>query len=991
MLDSGPPTEPQPPRPSSDARGPAAPSPAPGFDLPEPEAARWQVDRAAAVALLRFATYAAVLALPLPLLYGGVTPGRRTWLLVILLGILGTLVTARRLLDRRPRALTIATLAILSVMLVLAQFAMGVGVQGQAQGLTAILVVLGGVLAGTRAAWGLAALNLAGVALLYSAEMAGLIPGRTLTAQQPSLNRALTLGVVIACGLFAAVVLARQYLQALDDAALQRERLDGMLRIGTDWIWEQDAQGRFTFVSPSFTQRTGLQADRVLGRALWDLPDVQAPEPGWQALRRAYDDQRPLRDELLRLQAADGRRLLVAVTAEPWYSPTGKLLGWRGAGHEVTRLMEEAQRRRESEDVLLRIFDTTPDGLAVSTLDEGRFLMVNRHFAAMLGRTPEDIVGRTSLEIGYWRDAAEREPIRAELGARGQTQLRAHRLHTATGAELAVLTSAALVMLHGRAHVVTVARDVTEIERERHEIGSVLEHAPLGIALARDHVMRRVNPAFEQLLGYAPGTLAGRAAHEIFLRERDHASYLAVAAQALEPGGVERELRWPQPDGVMREVWLRGVPVDPQRPGDGVVWLAQDVAERHRAQKQLAEAKEQAESASRAKSAFLATMSHEMRTPLNGTLGMIRLARGEIADAARRDEYLRHAEASGQALAQIISDVLDLSRVEAGRLQLEHTRFDLHALAQSVHAVHLPQAQDQGLAFALVIEPGVPRLVDGDPVRVRQILVNYVGNALKFTPSGSVELRLSPCERPADAPAGAVGVRVSVTDTGIGIDDATRARLFQPFEQADTSTTRRFGGTGLGLSICRELARLMGGRVDVHSAPGQGSEFIAELPLMPSVDMPAATAPVTCDTPLAGRRILVAEDHPVNMIIAAETLRRWGAEVDEATDGAMACEQVLRARDEGRPHHAVLMDMHMPVLNGIEATRCLRQKVQAHELPIVALTAAALASEQRLALDAGMNDFVTKPIDPAQLLLALQRAWTSGDSPMNADDPRSAT
>ena len=987
MPDATPPTEGPPPRATGGAAAQGLSPPAPDAAL----AARWQLDRAAAAALLRFSIFANVLGLPLPLLYGGLTPARRLWMMVLLVAMLGMQVTVSRLLDRRPHALTVTTLCMLSVMLAMMQFAMGVGVQGQAQGLAALLVVLAGVLAGTRAAWGLAALNLACVALLYGVEMAGVIPGRTLLAQQPTINRAITLSLVITCGLLAALVLARQYLHALDEAALQRERLDGMLRIGTDWIWEQDALGRFTFVSPSFTQRTGLAPDRVLGRALWDLPDVQAPEPGWQALRQAYDARHPLRDELLRMQAADGRRLLVAVTAEPWYSPTGKLLGWRGAGHEVTRLMEEAQRRRESEDVLLRIFDTTPDGLAVSTLDEGRFLMVNRHFAAMLGRTPEDIVGRTSLEIGYWRDAAEREPFRSELGARGQTQLRAHRLYTATGAEVAVLTSAALIMLHERAHVVTVARDVTEVERERHEIGSVLEHAPLGIALARDHVLRRVNPAFEQLLGYPPGTLAGRAAHEIFSRERDHATYLSIAAQALEPGGVERELRWPQPDGVMREVWLRGVPVDPQRPGDGVVWLAQDVAERRRAQRQLAEAKEQAESASRAKSAFLATMSHEMRTPLNGTLGMIRLARGETADATRRDEYLRHAEASGQALAQIISDVLDLSRVEAGRLQLEHTRFDLHALAQSVHGVHLPQAQDQGLAFTLVIEPGVPRLVDGDPVRVRQILVNYVGNALKFTPSGSVELRLAPCERPADAPTGTVGVRLSVTDTGIGIDDATRARLFQPFEQADTSTTRRFGGTGLGLSICRELARLMGGRVDVHSTPGQGSEFIAEVPLMPSTGAPDATAPVACDTPLAGRRILVAEDHPVNMIIAAETLRRWGAEVDEATDGAMACEQVQRARDEGRPHHAVLMDMHMPVLNGIEATRRLRQKVPANELPIVALTAAALASEQQQALDAGMNDFVTKPIDPAQLLLALQRAWNSGDSPMNAGDPRSAT
>ena len=366
-----------------------------------------------------------------------------------------------------------------------------------------------------------------------------------------------------------------------------------------------------------------------------------------------------------------------------------------------------------------------------------------------------------------------------------------------------------------------------------------------------------------------------------------------------------------------------------------------------------------------------------MRTPLNGVLGMIRLALGEPVQSPQRDLYLRHAEASGQALAQIISDVLDLSRVEAGRLQLEHTEFDLYALAEGLIALHAPQADSQGLQLALTIASEVPRSVRGDAARVRQVIVNFLANALKFTETGRVDMQLVT----VSTDSAATTVRVTVRDTGIGIPEDVQRHLFQPFVQADSSTTRRFGGTGLGLSICRELVQLMGGRIGLHSRPGEGSSFWAELPLTLVGEAPApAAAPsaLAAGNPLQGLRVLVAEDHPVNMLIAVEMLKRWGAEVDEAQDGAAALDQVQQAEAQGWRHDAVLMDMHMPLLGGLETTRRLRERLDPQQLPIIALTAAALASEQRQALDAGMNDFVSKPIDAAQLLQALLKAARAG-------------
>jgi CheY-like chemotaxis protein len=259
--------------------------------------------------------------------------------------------------------------------------------------------------------------------------------------------------------------------------------------------------------------------------------------------------------------------------------------------------------------------------------------------------------------------------------------------------------------------------------------------------------------------------------------------------------------------------------------------------------------------------------------------------------------------------------------------------------------------------------------VAGDPLRVRQIISNYLSNALKFTAQGSVRLL---ARRLAPAPGEAEGrVRIEVHDTGTGIDAATQARLFLPFTQADESTTRRYGGTGLGLSICRELAGLMGGQVGVHSQPGVGSCFWAELPL-PATTQPTA-APVPDGASLQGAQLLLVEDNEVNMTIATAILERWGVQVDQAVDGQQALQAVQAAAAQGRHYDAVLMDVQMPVMSGHEATRALRQTEAGRHLPVIALTAAALVTERQEALQAGMNDFLTKPIDAEKLRLSLLR------------------
>ena len=375
---------------------------------------------------------------------------------------------------------------------------------------------------------------------------------------------------------------------------------------------------------------------------------------------------------------------------------------------------------------------------------------------------------------------------------------------------------------------------------------------------------------------------------------------------------------------------------------------------------QLGSARETAEAASRAKSAFLANTSHELRTPLNGLLGMARLARQTDLDPALRKQYLDLVVDSAQSLADILSDTLDLARIEAGKLLLHSAPFEPRPMLQSVLSAYQLLADGAGLALALQVDEAVPAVLDGDALRLRQILSNYLGNAIKFTPSGQIRVRLQ-------APAAGC-LRLSVQDQGVGIPPAVAARLFQPFTQADDSTTRRHGGTGLGLAICKELAQRMGGDVGVDSAAGQGSTFWATLQ-MPAGTLPARRPPVPAAdlARLQGARVLMVDDNPVNRILAVALLQRWGMRVDEAEDGAQAVAAVRAADTAGQPFAVVLMDLQMPVLDGYAATRALRHQYSAAQLPIIALTAAALLAERELALDAGMNDFLTKPLDAPHL------------------------
>ncbi|MFY9509563.1 MAG: PAS domain S-box protein, partial [Rubrivivax sp.] len=526
-----------------------------------------------------------------------------------------------------------------------------------------------------------------------------------------------------------------------------------------------------------------------------------------------------------RLQVRSGRRLSVRATGVRVQAPGGPATLSIYVDDTERRSAEEAVRR--SEALLSHLVATSPDVITLTDLSSGRYAMVNRTFEQLTGYKAAEVVGKTSVELGIWQDAADRQHFVSEVQQRGNVADMPTRFVAKDGQVVAMLVSGARFVMDRREYLVINARDVSETERTRLEREAILENASIGIAVTRERLFVLSNPAFEQMFGWPPGGLVGKAGSTIWPDALAYDEIGRIAGPPLsrgEPVELERPVRRRDGSSFLARILARAI--DPTHPAKGgTIWIFEDVTERRQFEAQLAAARDAAEAASRAKSAFLANTSHELRTPLNGMLHLAQLARDPALDVQRRQQYLEQIADSAQSLAGIISDILDLSKIEAGHLQLERTPFHLGELLRAVQRAYATLAAARDLTLTLELGEGVDGTVLGDTLRVRQILSNYLSNALKFTAAGSVRLRV---QRHGER------IHFEVQDTGPGIDRATQARLFRPFTQADQSTTRRYGGTGLGLSICRELARLMGGEVGVSSEPGTGSRFWAELPLPPS-------------------------------------------------------------------------------------------------------------------------------------------------------------
>lgn len=521
-----------------------------------------------------------------------------------------------------------------------------------------------------------------------------------------------------------------------------------------------------------------------------------------------------------------------------------------------------------------------------------------------------------------------------------------------------------------------------ELQDANNEQQALFDSAMAGIVFVRDRCVLRCNRYLEQMLGYESGELLGQTTRSWYPDEQTFFEVgQAIIEAHAERGFFSEERQLVRKDGSFFWARMQAQAVDLDDLSKGLAGMVIDVSAEHAAMEQMAQARRLAEDAARTKADFLANMSHEIRTPMNAIMGMTHLVLQTELNPRQKD-YLQKIHRSSKHLLGVINDVLDFSKMDAGKLSLERIPFDLNVLITDLTNVLEAKTAEKGLQLKVHIDQSLPEQFKGDPLRLQQILLNFANNAVKFTHQGEVEIRVDGYK----ASAGKRGLQFSVRDTGIGLSPDQQQRLFRSFEQADGSTTRKYGGSGLGLAISRRLAEMMDGEVGVNSQEGKGSTFWfkVELEAVParastermhtrgvaehSRQKAVESGFAELKRQLQGAHILLVEDNPLNQEVATELLKQVGVSVDVAAHGAEALQQL-----EQRRYDLVLMDMQMPVMDGLTATRRIRRQPQFADLPILAMTASALVTDREACIEAGMNDFLAKPIEPKKLWAELAR------------------
>ncbi|MBF0254857.1 MAG: PAS domain S-box protein [Gammaproteobacteria bacterium] len=626
---------------------------------------------------------------------------------------------------------------------------------------------------------------------------------------------------------------------------------------------------------------------------------------------------------------------------------------------------------------------------------EGLLNYVNSHFLATTGRSAEQLLG---LDLGNLLFKYQSSEFFGEVWQQLQ-QGRAWHGETYNYTENGQVywLSTTLVPFMGEDgrpfKYIAISTDITQkklmqeqvIEANRF-LQSVTDNMGEGLyVLDRNGVCTFLNREGERLLGWAQEDLIGKVLHD-----KVHRHGMQGEATPLETCPIQRHISQQQifrseeelfqhRDGRLFPVGVTAVPMieEGQLVGSVVVFI--DISKRKEFEQHLEESRLAAEPANRAKSEFLANMSHEIRTPMNAIIGMSYLAL-QTELTPRQTDYVDKIHGAGVSLLKIINDILDFSKIEAGQLLMERISFSLDAVLSHASNIILHALEAKGLQFHIQRAADLPRHLLGDPLRLGQVLINLINNAVKFTHQGEICVSIERVEpSPARISTGTgepqVRLRFCVSDSGIGMSQEQLARLFQAFTQADGSTTRKYGGTGLGLTISRQLIERMQGRIWVESEPGAGSRFHFEVQLGLGDEAASANEVLPPDSArrsLSGGRVLLAEDNEINQQIAIELLQQAGVEVVLAHNGQEAVDLLLGDADE-QAFDAVLMDIQMPLMDGIEATRQILQDLRFRDLPILGLTAHAMLEERDRCLQAGMLDHITKPIDPERFYATLNR------------------
>ncbi len=780
----------------------------------------------------------------------------------------------------------------------------------------------------------------------------------------------------------------------------------------SDIMYTLTSSGVFTYVSPNWPELLGHPVDEVIGESFHRFVHP-ADAPACEAfLERVIRTGKKQEGVEYRVRHQDGEWRWHASNASPMRDDAGKVSAFFGIARDITEQRETEAALRTSEESFRRLFDSMAQGVIYHDAN-GLILSSNRAAEQILGRPVSRIVGRHSTDTCWQCVREDGSPFPGEAHPAIEALRTGRPVHNVTMGILRpdendytwIVVNAIPLFREGEAAPYQVFATFDDVTARHHaqrvlrdvaaQQEAILETSLVGIMVLHNRIITRVNRRMAEILGYAPEDLVG------WSPERLHQSH----EQFVEFGEkyywrlAEREMvhvEYPLRHKSGRTVWclFNGKAIDPPDLGRGAVWVIDDITERKRAEAELREAMEaaealnsrlsqqtafanqmaaRAESANRAKSTFLANMSHEIRTPLNGIIGMI----GLLLDTALTDEqrdYTETLQASAESLLTLINDILDFSKIEAGKLDLEVIDFNLPALLDDFAAMIATQAHNKGLEFVCAADPDVPIHIRGDPGRLRQVLVNLAGNAVKFTRAGEIVVRAG-----LEAETGeSVVIRFSVRDTGIGVPAEQQAYLFASFTQADASTTRKYGGTGLGLAISKRLAEMMGGTIGIDSGPGVGSTFWF------TARFEKGTAPAEAVPPadISGARFLVVDDNAANREILTTQITAWGGRVDAVSDGPTAIHQLHRHHAAGDPVQVAIVDMRMPEMDGETLGRTIRENPDLADTRLVMLTSGGKRGDAKRLAAIGFAAYLTKPVRWSDLFDCLGAVLAGEDEPI---------
>ncbi|NCA71396.1 MAG: PAS domain S-box protein [Sphingobacteriia bacterium] len=792
---------------------------------------------------------------------------------------------------------------------------------------------------------------------------------------------------------------------------VERHRLDRTLApfektlsgVFYEYVLTPEGRSRFLYVGPGCEALLGVASEALLadGDILWRLvhPDDLAwiRESDLRANREADEFQADCR-----IITPDGQLKWLHIASRPWPAAPGQLAVWYGYAQDITERKraesELSDLRQALERAAYDVTENIPVGTYTMVLPPGgqvaSFSFLSRRFLQMCGLTREEALSDPFRVFAICHPEDRDDWIQGNLTAFkqripfvGESRVIIHgQLRWYSAESIPRQLPDGSIVWEGVMIDITERKCAEEqLRQSENRFRDLFEHSPVAYqSLDETGRFIDVNDPLCELLGYPREELLGRSFGALWTEASAH-RFPKTFESFKRHGTSSGELDLVRRDGTPIAVLIDGrVQQDTQGRFLRTHCTLFDITERKRHETELEQARAAAEQANQAKGTFLANMSHEIRTPMSGIIGMAQLALRETPDARQR-RYLRKIEGSARSLLGILNDILDFSKIEAGKLVIEQIPVDLGHLIESLVHLMEPSARAKGLDFIVAGLPRAPYSFRGDPLRLTQILTNLLSNAIKFTAKGEVCLKID-ASRPDR-------LALAVSDTGIGIGLESLSRIFEPFHQGDTSTTRTFGGTGLGLVISKQLVELMDGRLDLQSTPGQGTCVTVVVPARrcevaqksspcgPIHSWDRQLRPPASPWPEAvGRRVLLVEDHPVNRDIVHGFLEGSGLIIAVARNGQEALD-IFRAT----PCDIILMDIQMPIMDGYEATR--RIHALDPRVPIIALTAHAFSEDLDRTRDAGMNEHLTKPIDPEQLQAVLRRYLGSLASDTAPRDP----